>query len=269
MGLQRMAVLLAAIFFVTTNAIHAYAQNAPAKVYKDMSRGERLSFVREQARRIARELSGNDYEFTTAFEVEIQQAVTRYAERIGNSGAGKTDLRVVLERGQAQAPLLSSTFRARNLSPLYGLYIPLIESEYINIRSGGPMGAIGIFQFLPGTGEHLGLSAEDLLDIGKSADAAARYITQSLEVFKDDPMKEALALLAYNRGAPNTTRALKTLLNDQNKRCSICALTSDRSKADATLTTESTLYVPLFFAAAIIGENPQSFGLQMQPLSSY
>jgi membrane-bound lytic murein transglycosylase D len=261
-----MAILLAAIFFVSTNAS---AQNASStKVYKDMSRAERLAFVREQARRIARELSGNEYEFTTAFEVDIQQAVTRYAERIGNTN-GKTDLRVVFERGQAQAPLLSSSFRARNLSPLFGLYLPWIESEYLNIPAGGPMGAIGMFQFLPSTGAHFGLSAEELLDVGKSADAAARYLTQSMEVFKDDPMKEALALLAYNGGPQQTARALKVHLNDQNKRCTICALTSDRSRPDGALTPENTHYVQLFFAAAIIGENPRSFGLQMQPLSSY
>jgi soluble lytic murein transglycosylase-like protein len=263
-----MAMLLAAIFFLTTSSMSAQTATS-TRVYKDMSRAERLAFVREQARRIARELSGNEYEFTAAFEVDIQQAVTRYAERIGNANGGKTDLRLVFERGQAQAPLLNSTFRARNLSPLYGLYLPWIESEFINIPSAGPMGTIGMFQFLPATGEHFGLSPEELLDVGKSADAAARYITQSLEVFKNDPMKEALALLAYNRGAQNTVRALKLLLNDQNKRCSICALTSDRSKVDETFTPENTLYVPRFFAAAIIGENPQSFGLQLQPLSSY
>ena len=268
MDLRRMAILAAAIFFLTTNTIQACAQSASStKAYQDMSRAERLAFVHEQARRIAREISGNNYEFTTAFEVDIQQAVTRYAERIGS--AGKTDLRVVLERGQAQAPLISATFRARNVSPLIGLYLPWIESEYINIQSASPMGAVGMFQFLPTTGEDFGLSKEELLDVGKSADAAARYILASLEVFKDDPMKEALALLAYNRGAQQTRRALKMLLNDQNKRCSICALTSDRSKVDETLSPENTLYVPRFFAAAIIGENPQSFGLQMQPLSSY
>jgi Transglycosylase SLT domain len=270
MNLRRMALLAAAIFLLTINMIQASAQNATStKAYQDMSRAERLEFVREQARRIAREMSGNDYEFTTAFEVDIQQAVTRYAERIGKPGAGRTDLRLVFERGQAQAPLLSATFRARNVSPLFGLYLPWIESEYLNIQSPGPTAPLGMFQFLPTTGEHFGLSKEELLDVGKSADAAARYITASLEVFKDDPMKEALALLAYNRGVQRTTRALKVLLNEQNKRCSICALTSDRSKVDETLSPENTLYVPRFFAAAIIGENPQSFGLQTQPLSSY
>jgi hypothetical protein len=82
-------------------------------------------------------------------------------------------------------------------------------------------------------------------------------------------MKEALALLAYNRGEEKTARDLKVLLNDQNKRCSICALTADRSKLDETFRTESVFYVPRFFAAAIVGENPQTFGLQAQPLSSY
>ena len=131
------------------------------------------------------------------------------------------------------------------------------------------MGAIGMFQFLPKTGERYGLSADDLLDVGKSADAAARYITDSLDKFKDDPMKEALALLAYNRGEQQTSRDLKSLVNDQNKQCSICALNADRSKLDETFRSESVYYVPRFFAAAIIGENPGAFGLQSQPLSAH
>jgi len=32
---------------------------------------------------------------------------------------------------------------------------------------------------------------------------------------------------------------------------------------------ENFKYVPKFFAAAIIGENPQDFGLKLQPLSTY
>jgi hypothetical protein len=273
MKLQKMLLLLAVIFFLTTSARETHAQTTQTgKVYEDMSRPERLAFVGEQARRIAREMSGHDYDFTPAFEVDIQKAVTQYAQRINNSGGdrpGKTDLRVVLETGHAQAPRLIAAFKARNVSPLIGLYIPWIESEYVNIQSPNSMGAIGMFQFLPGTGEHYGLSAQELLDVEKSADAAARYITDSLETFKGDPMREALALLAYNRGAQKTARDLAVLLNDQNKQCSICALTADRSKLDETFRSENVFYVPRFFAAAIIGENPQAFGLQMQPLSSH
>ena len=265
--------IFVAMLLLTVSATVIFAQgSSSSKLYRDMSRAERLEFVHEQARRIAREISGNEYEFTTAFEQDILKQLSWYAERVGPGGenSAKRDLRPVLERGQARAPLLNSVFRARNVSPLIGLYIPWIESEYVNIETpSGTMGSLGMFQFLPSTGERFGLTREDLLNVAKSADAAARYITQSVDVFKNDPMKEALAVLSYNRGAGKTLRDLQVLINEQNKRCSICALTADRSKLDETFQSESVFYVPRFFAAAIIGENPQSFGLQSQPLSSY
>lgn len=273
MKLQKMLLLLLGLALsLAANPPKLDAQtNASARVYQQMTQSERSEFVASQARRIASEMSGRDYEFTPAFIEDVQQAVNQYTRRIGTddgSSLGKRDLRSVMERGRAQAPTVIVAFKARNVSPLIGIYIPWIESEYENIKSPNSMGAIGMFQFLPKTGEHFGLSSEDLLDTQKSADAAARYITDSVEQFKDDPMKEALALLAYNRGGHQVARDMKTLVNDQNKKCSICALTSGRLKLDETFRSESVYYVPRFFAAAIIGENPQAFGLQMKPLSS-
>lgn len=243
-----------------------------ATLYQQMTLTQRAAFVTEKAREISRKISGNDYEFTTAFEMEIQKAVDMYARRIGNNAGdspGKGDARFVFERGQTVAPTLIRTFKARNVSPLIGLYIPLVESEYVNIESPNSMGAMGMFQFLPATGEHYGLSAEDLLDVEKSADAAARYIGDGLNTFSGDRMKEALALLAYNRGGKNVERDIAALVNDQNRACSICALTEQRDKLDKTFRSENVYYVPRFFAAAIIGENPQAFGLQTRPLSSF
>ena len=273
MRLQKMLLLLAFIFSLALNPHHVNAQTTPAgKAYQQMTQSERSEFVAFQARRIAREMSGKDYEFTPAFVEDIQQAVNQYTRRIGSAGdasLSKRDLRLVLERGQTQAPALMAAFKARNVSPLIGLYLPWIESGYENIQTPNSMGAIGMFQFLPQTGQRYGLSAEDLLDVGKSADAAARYIKNSLDQFKDDPMKEALALLAYNRGGQQTALDLRAFLNDENKRCSICALTANSSKLDPTFQNENVYYVPRFFAAAIIGENPHAFGLQMKALSSY
>jgi hypothetical protein len=269
MKLPRISGAVAVLFFLTASAIHGCAQTAPpVKSYEEMSRAERQAFVGEQARRIARELSGSEYAFTPAFEEDIQKAVTRYATRV-NKQNGSRVLPAVFARGQTEAPRLIAAFKARNVSPLIGLYIPWIESEFANIQSPNSMGSIGMFQFLPKTGEHFGLSAPELLDVEKSADAAARYVTESLATFKGDPMKEALAVLSYNRGAGKTSRDLKLVLNDQNKQCSICALTADRGKLDETFRSENVYYVPLFFAAAIIGENPQAFGLLGPPLSSH
>jgi soluble lytic murein transglycosylase-like protein len=262
--------LLAFIISLAAGAPQTTAQTAPSgKIYQQMTAAERSAFVAEQARRIGLEMSGSEYEFTSDFVSDIQQAVNQYARRIGRNDLGERDVRLVVERARVQAPKLTAAFKSRNVSPLIGLYIPWVESEYLNIQTPNSMGAIGMFQFLPQTGERFGLSPQDLLDVEKSADAAARYISNSLEQFKDDPMKEALALLAYNRGEKRTARDLKFLVNDQNKQCSICALTADRSKLDETFRYENVFYVPRFFAAAIIGENPQAFGLQVKPLSSY
>jgi membrane-bound lytic murein transglycosylase D len=271
MRIQQIVMSFAGTLFLTITALQAGAQTVPpGKQYVDMSRAERLVFVDEQARRIAREMSGSEYQFTSEFEQDIFRAVRQYNERIGTGNErGKRDLRLVLERGQANAPTLIAAFRARNVSPLIGLYLPFIESEYLNLDSPTPMGSLGMYQFLPATGQRYGLSVLELLDVAKSADAAARYITDSVQAFPNDPMKEALAILAYNRGAQKTARDLQVVLNDQNRLCSICALTADRSKLDDAFRNESVFYVPRFFAAAIIGENPQVFGIQLQPLSSH
>jgi soluble lytic murein transglycosylase-like protein len=264
-----MLLLFALIISFVTNH---QTQAQQVKTYQQMNPDERTAFVSEQARRIASEMAGNEYAFTTAFEDDIRQSVDQYMRRISkNAGDGsvKHDVRLVFARGAENAPILIAAFKARNVSPLIGLYIPWVESEYINIESPNTMGAIGMYQFIPQTGENLGLSKPDLLDVGKSADAAARYITNNLELFKNDPMKEALALLAYNRGEQRTAREVKFLITEHTRQCSICALTADRSKLDETFRSESVFYVPRFFAAAIIGENPAAFGLQGKPLSAH
>lgn len=249
------------------------------KLYQQMSLTERSAFVSEQVHRLAREMSGKQYQFTPAFKAAVLRNVESYTSRIGNDVAPPDagDLRLMFERGQMVAVTLNKIFKARNVSPLIGLYLPAIESEYINIQSPNQAGALGMFQFLPKTGEAFGLSEMDLLDVEKSADAAARYIAEAMNRFRGDPMKEALAILSYTRGVPNVRRDLESI-NPENATCSICVL-SDRQimlrrqpvngENPAPSQNEGAGFVPRFFAAAIIGENPQAFGLPTQPLSSF
>lgn len=262
-------VFVAVAILVAGNLHRAQAQTASS--YQRMSVSERSVFLNGQARRVARNISGREYQFTPGFVAVIQESVDAYVRRLGNSSGdqlGRGDARFIFERGRTYAPVLGAVFKNRQLSPLLGLYLPLIESEYINLESPNSMGAVGMFQFLPQTGKRYGLSAEDLLDVNKSADAAARYLLDSMATFRDDPMREALALLSYNRGRTNVVQDLAAVVNEQNRECSICALTAASSQLDQTFQTENQYYVPRFFAAAIIGENPAAFGLSMQPLSS-
>lgn len=237
--------------------------------YLGMSAEEQTAFVDQQARRIAREAFGAEYEFTPEFTSLIQKSVDSYAKRMGKDLLGKNDPLFILERGRVYAPRIAATFKSRNVSPIIGLYIPFIESAYVNLESPNQVGAIGLFQFMPKTGMRYGLTPEELLDVDKSADAAARYILDSLQLFEGDSMKEALALLSYNRGGQKVVQDLQLALTDQNRRCSICALTAASDRLDQNFQNESVYYVPSFFAAAIVGENPRAFGLKSRPLSSY
>src|ERR1043165_6022530 len=127
MKLRRIFLLLSicsACLATTPANLHAQS----VETYQQMSGQQRSAFVAEQARRIAREMSGRDYQFTPAFEAEIQKAVDACAQRIGNNGGdrmGSGDARFIFERGQAVAPTLIPIFKAREVSPLFGLYIPL------------------------------------------------------------------------------------------------------------------------------------------------
>jgi len=266
--MTRQMILLVAAIVAFTPSISAQT----GTFYRQMSPSEQAAFVHERVRDIARQISGSEYEFTPAFEMEIQKHIDKYSRRLGNNISdrpGKSDARLVFSRGSTFAPTLIAAFKTRQVSPLIGLYLPLIESEYISIPAASSAGAQGMFQFLPGTGKKYGLSSDELLSVEKSADAAARYIAESINFFAGDPMKEALALLSYNRGRQITKTDLERVLDDSNRQCSICALTAAQAKLDKTFKDESVHYVPRFFAAAIIGENPQAFDLQLQPLSSF
>ena len=247
----------------------AVTVRAQTETYQQMTPSARTAFVSARAETIALEISGRLYLFTPEFVKAIQRNVDSYLLRSQRANRGKRDLRVVLERGQTHAPALGAAFQTHNLSPLLGIYLPLIESEYVNIQQPNSMGAMGMFQFLPTTGQRYGLSVDELLDVQKSADAAARYLLDNVERYKNDPMREALALLAYNRGSRKVTEDLAMIITNDNRTCSICALTAASSRLDRTFQGESVHYVPRFFAAAIIGENPKAFGFAMEPLSSY
>src|ERR1700752_1511047 len=147
------AVLILATCFVTVPAKPA----TQGESYQQMTKPHRAAFAAEQARRIAKQISGGDYQFTPAFDAAIQRAVDFYVRRIGNNSSdklGKSDARLIFERGQTVAPTLNGIFKARGLSPLFGLYIPVVESEFVNLQSPNESGAIGMFQFVPKTGEH-------------------------------------------------------------------------------------------------------------------
>ena len=105
-----------------------------------------------------------------------------------------------LERGRRYLGPIAREFQSRGL-PLELIYLPLLESRYINRADSGH--AKGIWQFIPSTAKAMGLRVgfmvDERMNWRKATIAAAEYL---LILGKRFNYNWALALAAYN-GGPN------------------------------------------------------------------
>ncbi len=253
----------------------AATESAPApatwKPYAQLTEAERLAFVDERGRVVSRMLSGREYRFPPDVRTAIKRQVDRYAARIGTGETkfGKEDLGFVFERARGHAPEIAPVFERAGVPLVIGLYLPMIESEYRSDQLSG-VGARGMFQMLPSTAKLYGVEAQDLDSVAVSAGVASRHFRDCMNEFAHDRMGNALALAAYNMGASRIRQYLDEVaaLDDAEAELRFWALASN-SGFNEVGNRESARYITSFFAAAIIGENPDAFGLQMQPLSAY
>jgi soluble lytic murein transglycosylase-like protein len=244
------------------------AAHANAQTFQQLSAVEKQAYVKEKAHRIGAALTGRSSDLSPAYLALVAARVEAYAERIGNNiqgVAGREDLRLVLGRGAKHAPAFAKTFQARNLSSLVGIYLPLMESEYRN-ELVSSAGSSGMFQFMEKTALRFGLTAEERNDPAKAADAAARYLSELQERFAGDLW---LSLLAYNQGESAVEKMLSVVSEARGGACSICLLTEKKDLLSKNFQGEAAVYTPALVAAAIIGEHPQDFGIEMRPLSTF
>ena len=99
-------------------------------------------------------------------------------------------------------------------------------------------------------------------------DQPAHYIADRMAELGEDSESVTLVLLSYNRGPEWVRNTLRELRGTENYERNFWTLFANRETLDETFRNENAGYVPRFFAAAIIGENPQAFELPMAPLSS-
>jgi membrane-bound lytic murein transglycosylase D len=126
-------------------------------------------------------------------------------------------------------PQLKHVFAAEGVPPEWA-WLAEVESS-LNAQARSPVGAAGLFQFMPATAQRFGLSLapqDERLAPAKSARAAAKYLRVLYGRFGSWP----LVLAAYNAGEGRVSRAL------QKK----SATTFDQIVDD--LAVETQMYVP-------------------------
>jgi len=235
-----------------------------------MSEAEKLNFVAAQEQRISAMMGERPVKLNDEALRAIKAHVERYVRRQDSASLkpGEESLRVVYARAPEYIPTIARAFAERKIPIIIGVYLPMIESEYKPCYEN-EIGAKGLFQFLPTTAEQYGVLRPEMCDVTKVAPAAAHYIADRMAELGDDSQSMTLVVLSYNRGTDAVLESLRHLREtDANYERNFWTLFANRDKLDATFQKESANYVPEFFAAAIIGENPTAFDLQMPALSS-
>jgi pSer/pThr/pTyr-binding forkhead associated (FHA) protein len=246
--------------------------NTTHKLYLQMSPQEQMDFIELQARHISLMMGNRPYTFNDDVLRYIKQYLDGYAKRVGNNSTKlwAEDPRFMFARARERySPHIIRAFNSRGVPPVVGIYLVVVETEYHNIQSENFAGAAGLFQFIAPTARGYGVDPSERTNVAKMAPAAAAYMADRIAEFGPDSMSVALAIAGYNRSPDSVRRDLADVLNSENRERSFWTLVANSNKLDHYFQGENIKYVPKFFAAAIVGENPWAFGIDMQPLSTY
>ena len=247
---------------------------ATLKLYQKMTDEEKNEFIKQRAQHISIMMGRRPYSFSPDALEEIKFWLDAFSKRIGNNRTGLWggDTRFIFDRARTHAPVIIQAFKEHRVPVVIGLYIPFIETEYTNITTDNFAGAAGLFQFLGPTAEAYGVPSAERTNVPRMAPAAAKYFRDNIMRFGDDSMSVALSIAGYNRAPESVMRDLRNVLNEKDnsaKERTFWTLITNKGKLDHYFQNENKNYVPRFFAAAIMGETPWAFGLDMRPLSTY
>lgn len=237
------------------------------KAYLQMSEPEQLGFISEQEQRVSAMMGDRPVKLTDEALRAIKTYVDSYVTLGQPHDVDEVSLKATYGRARTHVPLIARSFAARKVPVIIGIYLPVVESNYRSCYENSA-GAKGLFQFLPGTARQYGVAREEMCDVEKIAPAAAHYIADRMAELGEDSQSLTLVLLSYNRGPEGVRDALRELRDTENYQRNFWTLFAHRDKLDEQFRNESAGYVPAFFAAAIIGENPRAFDLPMPPLST-
>ncbi len=166
----------------------------------------------------------------------------------------KDKMEVMLGLSDYYFPLIEQIFDQQGL-PLELKYMAVIESA-LNPRARSRAGAVGLWQFMYGTGRVYGLTINSLVDERRdpirSTYAAARFLKDLYGLYHD----WTLVIAAYNCGPGNVNKAIRRSGGQR-----------DYWKIYYRLPRETRGYVPAFIAAAYTLNYYRDHGLVPKPIN--
>jgi hypothetical protein len=266
----------------TTNT--SISISAPTgKKYVEMTDAERRQYLEVRAMKVAQVIGNNNSGQIPAAAIDkIKSFADAYASRIkakARGGCGFGDnLQSTYERASRNAPFIIKALNEKSMDPRIGLYLAMIESEHC-VCLQSPTGPLGMFQFTRATAALHGLKVfagasttnpDERCEPEPAARAAASYMKALAGRYGTGPSSIPLAIGSYNSGEGGLSSNLeKALSSGEGLPRDFWTLIAKGEILSKQFQSENFKYVPKFFAAAIIGENPQDFGLILQPLSTY
>lgn len=181
-------------------------------------------------------------------KIPITRRTLKYVKFFARTDRGRGMFETWLKRSGRYQEMIQTELRERRL-PEDLIWVAMIESGF-DARARSPAGAVGLWQFMPSTGEVYGLQHGRLLDQRRNPRLATQAAAHHLRDLYMRFGEWDLALAAYNMGYEQLLDAIDRYgTTDFN----------ELARQEA-IPAETAAYVPKIAAAAIVANNLEHFG---------
>ena len=158
-----------------------------------------------------------------------------------------------LRRSGRYEAMIRAKLRERGL-PEDLIYLSMIESGF-NPNARSRASAVGLWQFMAGTARQYGLRVDEYVDERRHPEKSTDAVIDYLEDLYEEFGAWNLAAAAYNSGANRVARIMREETGAER------GGEADFWRIRRRLPADTREYVPLIFAAALVGKEPHKYGL--------
>lgn len=192
--------------------------------------------------------------------VPISRRTLRYVRFFTTHPSGRRAFEVMYRRAGRYRAAIDYALRSAGL-PADLVWLAAIESGF-EPGAVSPRGAVGVWQFMPGTARDYGLVINPWIDerrsLRRSTEAAAHHLRDLWEELGEID----LAMAAYNAGRLRVQNAVDELTRRREEaRQPPARITVDDLAREGLLPAETADYVPKITAAAIVATHLERFGM--------